>query len=149
MGGREHRGHDADDAPQLLSRLSNKVGGLTGPGNHRAARARVAALPTRHHKGTRHLSVRGMLLYGPPGCGKTLLAREITSALGARGAQEWNGAEMMSKVCMHASRQKGTCSTQCKPTVMRTCILHHHIIILVFSSYALTHTHTSAMTNTV
>ena len=38
-----------------------------------------------------------MLLYGPPGCGKTLLAREITSALGAREPKIVNGPEMMSK----------------------------------------------------
>ena len=38
-----------------------------------------------------------MLLYGPPGCGKTLLAREITAALGAREPKIVNGPEMMSK----------------------------------------------------
>ena len=41
--------------------------------------------------------VRGLLLFGAPGCGKTLVAREIASALGAREPKIVSGPEMMSK----------------------------------------------------
>jgi len=41
--------------------------------------------------------VRGMLLYGAPGCGKTLIARQIGKALNAREPKIVNGPEVLDK----------------------------------------------------
>lgn len=41
--------------------------------------------------------VRGMLLYGPPGCGKTLIARTIGKILNAREPKIVNGPEVLDK----------------------------------------------------
>lgn len=41
--------------------------------------------------------VRGMLLYGPPGCGKTLIARQIGKLLNAREPKIVNGPEILNK----------------------------------------------------
>mmetsp|Transcript_32437 Transcript_32437/g.33062 ORF Transcript_32437/g.33062 Transcript_32437/m.33062 type:complete len:789 (+) Transcript_32437:82-2448(+) len=41
--------------------------------------------------------VRGMLLYGPPGCGKTLIARQIGKILNAREPKIINGPEVLDK----------------------------------------------------
>ncbi len=41
--------------------------------------------------------VRGMLLYGPPGCGKTLIARQIGKILNAREPKIVNGPEILNK----------------------------------------------------
>ena len=48
--------------------------------------------------------VKGMLLYGPPGCGKTLIAREIARILRARPPKVISGPEILDKWVGEAER---------------------------------------------
>ena len=55
--------------------------------------------------------VRGILLSGPPVCGKTLLARELARLLGAREPQIVNGPEILDKFIGEAEKKVRACGT--------------------------------------
>jgi len=74
------------------------IGGLTSEFNQifrRAFASRVWPSHIMKQMGITH--VRGMLLYGPPGCGKTLIARQIGKVLNAREPKIVNGPEILDK----------------------------------------------------
>lgn len=74
------------------------IGGLDAEFNQIFRRAFASRIWPPHiiqQMGINH--VRGMLLYGPPGCGKTLIARQIGKALNAREPKIVNGPEILNK----------------------------------------------------
>ena len=59
----------------------------------------IVELPLKHPELFKHLGIeppKGVLLYGPPGCGKTLLAKALANEIGAYFIAI-NGPEIMSK----------------------------------------------------
>jgi len=84
--------------------MFDKVGGLDDQLNdivRRVLASRANPELTRR-LGVNH--VRGILLSGPPGCGKTLLARELSVMLGAREPQIVNGPEILDKFIGEAEK---------------------------------------------
>ena len=74
------------------------IGGLDSEFNQIFRRAFASRIWPSHvikQLGINH--VRGMLLYGPPGCGKTLIARQIGKVLNAREPKIVNGPEILNK----------------------------------------------------
>lgn len=74
------------------------IGGLDSEFNEIFRRAFASRIWPSHiirQLGINH--VRGMLLYGPPGCGKTLIARQIGKVLNAREPKIVNGPEILDK----------------------------------------------------
>ncbi|CAB1121270.1 unnamed protein product [Ectocarpus sp. CCAP 1310/34] len=94
--------------------LACDVGGLDGQLEDIVRRVlSTRSIPTEVGHGTARYGavrcgvghVRGLLLHGPPGCGKTLLARELSRRLGARPPKLVSGPEILDKWVGEAERK--------------------------------------------
>ncbi|KAG6620865.1 Vesicle-fusing ATPase [Phytophthora cinnamomi] len=82
------------------------IGGLDKEFNdifRRAFASRLFPTDVIQKLGIQH--VRGMLLFGPPGCGKTLIARKISQALTAKEPKVVNGPEILDKFVGESERK--------------------------------------------
>lgn len=105
----EETGEDSGSAEEVqdldVDLLRKNVGGLDdqiGAIVRRAFATRRLPAGTMQELGVSH--VKGLLLHGPPGCGKTLIAREIGKALRARPPKVVNGPEILDKWVGEAER---------------------------------------------
>lgn len=96
---------DGGEARPALELIADAVGGLDAELeqiDRRLLAPRTQPVEVREALG---VSVpRGLLLHGPPGCGKTLLARRIAEAMGAASVKVVSGPEMMSRYVGESER---------------------------------------------
>eukprot|EP00941_MAST-03F_sp_MAST-3F-sp1_P002304 g2304.t1 len=82
------------------------IGGLDKEFDELRTRAfNTRLLPPSWMRKFRHNHVRGILLYGPPGCGKTLIARKLAEALKSRPPKIVQGPELLDKYVGEAERK--------------------------------------------
>ncbi len=87
------------------SMIGSYVGGLTVEIDAICRRILLSrALPKEIFEATGQQHVKGVLLYGQPGCGKTLIARHLASLLGAVSVKCVNGPEIFDKFVGEAER---------------------------------------------
>ena len=86
-------------------KLTAQVGGLGPQLEQIVRRVLVSRADPKAARALGISHVRGILLSGPPGCGKTLLARQLSQALGAREPMIVNGPEILDKFVGEAEKK--------------------------------------------